>query len=68
MTTTRRRVAALLAALGAGLATATGAAAQAAPEVFRIGYQKVGVVVVAEIPMDPRHGSKIDRVALRKLR
>ena len=47
MTTTRRRVAALLVALGAGLATATDAAAQAAPREFRIGYQKVGVVVVA---------------------
>lgn len=32
------------------------------------GLGWVGVVVVAEIPMDPRHGSKIDRVALRMLR
>jgi sulfonate transport system substrate-binding protein len=46
VTTTRRRAAALILALGAGLAT--GAAAQdAAPKEFRIGYQKVGVVVVA---------------------
>ena len=32
------------------------------------GLGWVGVVVMAEIPMDPRHGSKIDRVALRMLR
>ncbi|MBE7245086.1 MAG: aliphatic sulfonate ABC transporter substrate-binding protein [Actinomycetospora chiangmaiensis] len=46
MTITRRRAAALLAALGAGLAT--GAPAQVAvPKEIRIGYQKVGVLVVA---------------------
>ncbi|QGY05380.1 aliphatic sulfonate ABC transporter substrate-binding protein [Methylobacterium mesophilicum SR1.6/6] len=58
MTITRRRSAALLLALGAGLATATGAAAQAAPKEFRIGYQKVGVVVVAR-----RQGSIEKRLA-----
>src|SRR5206468_654894 len=47
VTTTRRRIAALLVALGAACATGTGAATQAAPREFRIGYQKVGVVVVA---------------------
>ncbi|WCS23833.1 aliphatic sulfonate ABC transporter substrate-binding protein [Methylobacterium sp. NMS14P] len=46
MTTTRRRAAALILALGAGLATGA-AAGDAAPKEFRIGYQKVGVVVVA---------------------
>jgi sulfonate transport system substrate-binding protein len=46
VTTTRRQAAALLLALGAGLAN--GAAAQnAAPKELRIGYQKVGVLVVA---------------------
>ena len=46
MTTTRRQAAALLLALGAGLVN--GAAAQnAAPKELRIGYQKVGVLVVA---------------------
>ena len=55
MTITRRHTALLLAlgaGLGAGLGTATGAAAQAGPKELRIGYQKVGVVVVARRQAD----------------
>ena len=48
MTITRRRVPALLFALGASLAAFTGAAAEeTAPKDFRIGYQKIGLIVVA---------------------
>ncbi|GJD39980.1 MULTISPECIES: sulfonate ABC transporter substrate-binding protein [Methylobacterium] len=48
MTITRRRVPGLLLALGAGLAALTGAVAEeAAPKEFRIGYQKIGLIVVA---------------------
>ncbi len=58
MTLTRRRIPALLLALGTVLATANPvtsnpAAAQApasqapAPKEFRIGYQKIGLIVVA---------------------
>lgn len=45
---TRRHVPALLLALGASLAALTGArAAETAPKEFRIGYQKIGLIVVA---------------------
>lgn len=45
---TRRHVPALLFALGASLAAFTGAtAAETAPKEFRIGYQKIGLIVVA---------------------
>lgn len=48
MTTTRRQAAILLAALGAGLAMGSGARGQGeAPKEFRIGYLKIGLVVVA---------------------
>lgn len=48
MTMTRRRVPALLLALGTGLAAFTGAVAdESAPKDFRIGYQKIGLIVVA---------------------
>ncbi|WP_375456981.1 sulfonate ABC transporter substrate-binding protein [uncultured Methylobacterium sp.] len=44
----RRHVPALLFALGASLAAFTGAtAAETAPKEFRIGYQKIGLIVVA---------------------
>ncbi|WP_018043221.1 sulfonate ABC transporter substrate-binding protein [Methylobacterium sp. 88A] len=48
MTITRRRVPGLLLALGAGLSALTGAVAgEAARKEFRIGYQKIGLIVVA---------------------
>ncbi|MCJ2142634.1 aliphatic sulfonate ABC transporter substrate-binding protein [Methylobacterium sp. E-066] len=48
MTTTRRRFSTLALALAVGLTTMAGATAeQAAPKEFRIGYQKVGLIVVA---------------------
>ncbi|MCJ2056238.1 aliphatic sulfonate ABC transporter substrate-binding protein [Methylobacterium sp. J-048] len=48
MTTTRRRFSTLVLALAAGLATTAGATAEdAPPKEFRIGYQKVGLIVVA---------------------
>jgi len=47
VTTTRRRVTALLGSLAVGLGLGTGALAQDAPKEFRIGYQKVGLIVVA---------------------
>lgn len=47
MTTTRRLVVSLLGSLGFGLALGTGASAQDVPKEFRIGYQKVGLIVVA---------------------
>ncbi|MCC0806822.1 aliphatic sulfonate ABC transporter substrate-binding protein [Methylobacterium sp. W2] len=48
MTITRRRVPSLLLALGASFAALTGAVAEeAAPKEFRIGYQKIGLIVVA---------------------
>ena len=48
MTIIRRHVPALLLALGTALAAVTGAtAAEAPPKEFRIGYQKIGLIVVA---------------------
>lgn len=47
VTTTRRRVTALLGSLAVGLGLGAGALAQDAPKEFRIGYQKVGLIVVA---------------------
>ncbi|XYD12424.1 sulfonate ABC transporter substrate-binding protein (plasmid) [Methylobacterium sp. NMS12] len=48
MTMTRRHIPALLLALGSALAAVTGAnAAEAPPKEFRIGYQKIGLIVVA---------------------
>ena len=48
MTITRRHVPGLLFALGASLAAFTVAtAAETAPKEFRIGYQKIGLIVVA---------------------
>lgn len=47
MTTTRRRAAGLLGLLALGLSLGTGALAQEAPKEFRIGYQKIGLLVVA---------------------
>jgi sulfonate transport system substrate-binding protein len=48
MTMTRRHVPALLLALGSALAAVTGAtSAEAPPKEFRIGYQKIGLIVVA---------------------
>jgi sulfonate transport system substrate-binding protein len=46
VTTTRRQASALLLAFGASLATASSSAQEAVKE-FRIGYQKVGLIVVA---------------------
>ncbi|GJD35328.1 sulfonate ABC transporter substrate-binding protein [Methylobacterium aerolatum] len=47
MITTRRRAASLLGFLALGLSLGAGALAQSAPKELRIGYQKVGLVVVA---------------------
>lgn len=48
MTITRRRSSTLLLALGMSLATLKGVPAQeAAPKEFRVGYQKIGLIVVA---------------------
>ena len=47
MTPTRRRAAALLGSLALGLSLGAKAPAQEAPKEFRIGYQKIGLVVVA---------------------
>jgi sulfonate transport system substrate-binding protein len=48
MTMTRRHVPALLFAVGSALAAVTGAtSAEAPPKEFRIGYQKIGLIVVA---------------------
>ncbi|AWN35981.1 sulfonate ABC transporter substrate-binding protein [Methylobacterium radiodurans] len=47
MTTTRRRAATRLGFLALGLSLGAGALAQNAPQELRIGYQKVGLVVVA---------------------